>query len=484
MKFLFVNPPVQSNFIFSFIPHGLLEVMSIFKSDGHGLALIDLMNSQRNRFTKEDLAFIRESHFDAILMGGFVTHLYTIRKLVGQIREAQNNSFVITGGVGYVGIYAEGLRYTDCDVVVCGEVFPMAQALYHFIQSKQKTDLPEGVIYRDRDGSIHGTKIQNEVTDLNRLPFPYYDLFEIERMSRRSFAGFNTEISFDMYTSRGCPFRCNYCVNSHPDFQKRSKYRIKETSRVVAEVKYLKEKFHAVHIYFTDEEFAINKARALDLCAALAELNIAWSTSNRVDTFDEEMVRAMKECGCRYIYLGIETISPHIHDMMNKGVRLEKIQRGVDLLRKYDVGIFPNFMIGYFGETQKTLLDTIVFAKKNNLVYIAPFYTLYPSTKDYLTHTAHRLSLDEFLRRVGSSDISPLPVTNVTEMSDWRLVYLRNYAFAVTKAASVSGNAVLGKALMLFYLCALYLYYFCIPSLGKAVVRRYMWPFLITMKKY
>ncbi|MFH1305733.1 MAG: radical SAM protein, partial [Candidatus Omnitrophota bacterium] len=259
--------------------------------------------------------------------------------------------------------------------------------------------------------------------------------------------------------------------------------RFKKTGRVIEEAEILISRFGAEHIYFSDEEFTINKERTLELCDSLAGLGVSWSTSNRVDTLDDEIAAAMKRAGCRYIYLGIETASARIHDAMNKKINLRKIQRGIDLLKKHGVGIIPNFMIGYFGETKESVLDSVTFAKRNDLVYMAPFYTMYPGSRDYVAQSAHRPDLYTFLKKVGESSISPFPATNVTEMSDWKLVYMRNFGFSATRAAHISDNTFVRKVLTFLSLVSLYLYYFLIPSRFTAIVRRYMWPFLMSIEK-
>ncbi|MFH1305025.1 MAG: hypothetical protein ABIH74_01320, partial [Candidatus Omnitrophota bacterium] len=229
MKFLFVNPPVQNSYSFSFIPHGLLEVISILRHQGHEILLMDLMNHGKNQFSKKDLNFIRQNSFDAILLGGYIHQLYSIKQLIRTIREIKRDAFIVTGGIGYHGIFREAMEYTSCDLLVCCEMQPVAEDICRFIRSRKTNDLPGGVLYKDEKGAVHGDSLQEKITDLDSLPLPYYGLFDADNIFRKSFSGFNREISVDMYTSRGCPFRCNYCVNSHPDFGNRSRYRFKKT---------------------------------------------------------------------------------------------------------------------------------------------------------------------------------------------------------------------------------------------------------------
>ncbi|HEX2682734.1 MAG TPA: radical SAM protein, partial [Ferruginibacter sp.] len=193
--------------------------------------------------------------------------------------------------------------------------------------------------------------------DLDALPFPAWDLVEIEpyRNMWLKHAGY---FSMNMGTTRGCPFKCNWCAK--PIYGNR--YNSRSPEHVITELKLLKAKYNFDHIWFCDDIFGLKPgwvAAFADL-AEKEDLQFKFKMQGRVDLLlQENNIKDLARAGCDNIWMGAESGSQKILDAMDKGTTVEQIYEATRLLKKN--GIKPSFFIqfGYPGETKFDIEKTI-----------------------------------------------------------------------------------------------------------------------------
>jgi len=182
-------------------------------------------------------------------------------------------------------------------------------------------------------------------------------------------------------TSRGCPFSCIFCSSSQL-FGKI--WRARSPENVIKEIKLLKNKYGVREIEFLDDTFTLNKKRAERICELLIQQNISisWSCSSRVDTINQSLIEKLKKAGCHTIYVGVESGSQEILNIIGKGVTLTQIEKAVNLIKKVNLNSFGSFILGIPGETVKTIKKTINFAKRLSPSFVQfSICTPYPGTK-------------------------------------------------------------------------------------------------------
>jgi radical SAM superfamily enzyme YgiQ (UPF0313 family) len=167
-------------------------------------------------------------------------------------------------------------------------------------------------------------------------------------------------------TSRGCPYNCVYCNKSV--FGRN--FRAKSIKRVVDEMEYMLTcGFKEIHI--ADDCFTVDIERAKGICNEIIKrgLHFLWApvTGIRADRVDQELLNLMKKAGCYRVYYGIETGSNQILKIINKGETTELIRAAVEMSKKAGLEVFGFFMFALPGETEKTMRETIDFAKRLNL---------------------------------------------------------------------------------------------------------------------
>lgn len=194
--------------------------------------------------------------------------------------------------------------------------------------------------------------------DLDSLPSPAWDLIDVEayRASWMQHAGY---FSLNMSTTRGCPFKCNWCAK--PIYGNR--YNSHSPQRVALEMRLLKERYQVDHIWFCDDIFGLKPGWIPELSQHLAKDNtqIRFKIQSRADLLtDEATVKALAAAGCENVWIGAESGSQKILDAMDKGTTIEQIHTATGLMKA--AGIKPSFFIqfGYPGEDRDDIEQTIL----------------------------------------------------------------------------------------------------------------------------
>jgi anaerobic magnesium-protoporphyrin IX monomethyl ester cyclase len=164
--------------------------------------------------------------------------------------------------------------------------------------------------------------------------------------------------SINISTTRGCPFKCNWCAK--PIYGNR--YNSRSPAHVVQEIKYLKQNFQMEHIWFCDDIFGLKPGWVLEFAALLKaeKLKIRFKIQSRADLLvQDELVAALSAAGCETVWIGAESGSQKILDAMDKGITIDQIKSATGLMKKYKIN--PCFFIqfGYPGETKADIKNTI-----------------------------------------------------------------------------------------------------------------------------
>lgn len=214
----------------------------------------------------------------------------------------------------------------------------------------------QGIAYSENDCVIK-TPRRPVIRDLDSLPFPAWELCDIEpyKESWVKHAGF---FSINMGTTRGCPFKCNWCAK--PIYGNR--YNSRSPENVVNEIKLLKEKFSFDHIWFCDDIFGLKPGwvHAFADLVQKENLQFRFKIQARADLLvQENYISDLARAGCDNIWIGAESGSQKILDAMDKGITIEQIRQATTLIRRY--GMKPSFFIqfGYPGENKEDIRKTI-----------------------------------------------------------------------------------------------------------------------------
>jgi len=206
-------------------------------------------------------------------------------------------------------------------------------------------------------GKTHQTPRRPDIRSLDALPFPAWDLLDIQAY-REAWLNRHGYFSLNVVTTRGCPFHCNWCAK--PIWGQR--YNSRSPENVIAEVKWLQINFAPDHIWFADDIFGL-KPGWLEKFAQLAEsqgVRIPFKCLSRADLLVRPgEVAALQRAGAKTVWIGAESGSQKILDAMDKGTRVEQIAQVSRMLQAHgiEVGFFLQF--GYPGETLEDIEKTL-----------------------------------------------------------------------------------------------------------------------------
>lgn len=282
----------------------------------------------------------------------------------------------------------------------------------------------KGVASRDFNGGVW------QEPDLDSLPFPAYDLLPdyFYPLTGKKWAF--------VRSGRGCKFGCSYCVMP---FMSNKNLRYHSPEYMLKQMKWLVNGLGIKLFMFWDETATFDKERMLKLCKMVQESDLSgkckWFCTTRVDCFDNELAKAMKQAGCEMVSFGIESGSQEILNRNGKGTKLEQAVEAVKAAKKHGLKTIGHFIIGLPGSNAETAKATIDFAKNLKLNF-AQFYiaTPFPGTQFYKEALKNKWFKEGNWAKVeqGTASIS-YPHFSAKEISKWKKkaytsFYLRPYA--------------------------------------------------------
>ncbi len=273
------------------------------------------------------------------------------------------------------------------DLIVKGEGEQTTLEVVKAFSKKRNYSSVRGILYRKGD-EIVSTGDRKFFEDLDVIPFPARDLFpnkDYVRYWHRKHMPAKTSI----ITTRGCPFNCDFCSNVIFGVS----YRERAAKNVVDEVEETL-KFGYESIFFVDDCFTLNKKRVMKICDEILErgLDFHWECLSRADNMSVELAEKMKRAGCCRVFFGIESGNDEILKIIEKRFSTKQARTAVENVVSAGINAGAFFIIGYPGETNETILDTINFSTSLPLDYLS--YTLpypilgtglYEKVKDKLT---------------------------------------------------------------------------------------------------
>jgi hopanoid biosynthesis associated radical SAM protein HpnJ len=298
-------------------------------------------------------------------------------KLVEAIKAVNPNIKIAFVGPHVTTLPEKALR--DCPAIdfVCRKEFD--HSVVEFANGKP-LDQITGISFL-KDGAIVHTADRPQAQDLDAFPH-VTDVYKRDLDIKRYTVPFLLYPFVSLYTTRGCPAQCTFCLwpqtlSGHP-------WRKRSTDDVAAEMAKAKEYWPWVReFFFDDDTFNIQKARTVELCAKIKPLGLTWSCTSRVTT-DYETLKAMKEAGCRLLIVGYESGDQQILKNIKKGATIERARQFTKDCHKLGLVVHGDFILGLPGETRETIRTSIDFAKELDVETIQVSVAhAYPGTELY-----------------------------------------------------------------------------------------------------
>lgn len=335
-------------------PLGLAYLASVARNEGFDVKIIDSLaeNLSFNELEKK----IKEYDPDVVGITSTTTSIPDAYKVAEISKRINPNVITVIGGPHVTFVPELTLKESPyIDIVVRGEGEEIFKQLLHNLDKGKKLSNIRGITYRENN-RIRSNPPMPLIKDIDNIPIPAFDLLPMEKYQ------FGKKRFGVIITSRGCPFQCIFCSSS---LQFGKKWRAHSVERVIEELKILHDEFKIREIEFLDDTFTLSKKRAQEICKAIIQegLDISWSASSRVDTFDLDTAVYMKKAGAHTIYFGIESGSEKTLKFIKKGITLTQAIDAVKIAKKAKLRTLGSFIIGFPYEKEEDMRKTIRFAK-------------------------------------------------------------------------------------------------------------------------
>jgi len=352
----------ESRLVSEHAPIGILSLAAVVEARGTTPRILDLNRlhfehswPSRHQYRRVDFCSFtvgKLSSFELDVVGlSTMCSTYPLSlRIARELKRARPWVTIVLGGPQASVVDTLTLdAFPFVDVVVRGEAEETFPRVLDALEGKdQLKDVP-GITFRD-----HGKVIRNPnapvVADLDSLPLPAFHLYP----------GMEKGRYIPLEIGRGCPFSCTFCSTN--DFFRR-RFRLKSPSRCLEQMTFLSQAYGITRFDLIHDMFTVDRRRVVDFCEAFLRSGkgFTWNCSARTDCVDDDLVALMSKAGCRGIFFGIETGSPRMQKIIDKGLDLGEAASVVESTEKHGIRITTAVISGFPEEQRDDLKASINF---------------------------------------------------------------------------------------------------------------------------
>jgi anaerobic magnesium-protoporphyrin IX monomethyl ester cyclase len=363
MDILFINPPwvrrkgnLWRGVASVMPPLGLAWMAAVLERDGHRVRILDA-HAEGVGLDRIAARLVDFGRPELIGITATTCLIGNARQIAQAARATFPDARIVMGGVHPTVLPEEVLQEPAVDAVVRGE----GEETIRELAAGRPLEAIDGVSFRDGERSVHNPD-RALIRDLDSLPMPAYHLLPMH-LYHPAVGAYRRLPAVSMLATRGCPGRCTFCYRIFGP-----RLRVRSGERLADEAAHLQERYGIREISFYDDTFTSVKPEVHAFCRAIRErrMDLTWCCFSRVDTVDEELLRAMKDAGCHQVMYGIESASNQILENINKRTDLARAIEAVRITQRVGIDVRAAFMLGNPGETVSTMEETLSFAIRLN----------------------------------------------------------------------------------------------------------------------
>ena len=381
MNVLLIFPSNSPQYEGEFAPPIGLASIASFVRRNHEVRIIDMNISRQG--PDNILYYLETFSPDIVGISSITCNFLNALKVLEHVKNYDEEIITVVGGPHVTFLPHEALSYGFVDFVIRHEAEESFSELIDTFETGKNPARVRGISFRN-NGRIHNTP-DRDLVNLNNIPIPSFDLLDMKSyMVDRE--------KYYVMSSRGCPYRCIFCSSSS---MWKHVWRYKSPQRLLKEILYLKDHYSPSRLAFGDDTFTLNKQRILEICNLLKEYGIEqWVCQSRVDALDEDIVAVMYESGCNRVFLGTESGTQKMLDLINKEITLDQTREAVRICQKVGIKVYASFIIGLPFETEAMVRKTLGFAQELNAdITQLSFLTPFPGTKVYRERDKYQIRI-------------------------------------------------------------------------------------------
>jgi len=345
-------------------------------------------------------------------------------RMAQEIKRLDPAVTIIVGGPHVTGSPQTAL-YDGISYGIIGEGEEALLELLDTLEAGRSPSTVKNLIYRDGTGTrING--MRPFVKNLDEMPFPAWDLMNLDDyVDPAYFKGKHLAV----FSGRGCPYDCTFCASR---VTWRRKLRLRSVENVMDEIRHIVNVLGVQDLMFWDDTFAADKKRAMAICNSIIEenLDISYTVQIRADAFSDELIEALRDSGCVFAAIGIESGNEQILDDIGKRETKEQFRDAVSAMKRANLPIIASYVIGLPGDTHETIKETMEFAleldaDQSKFMILAP----YPGTRVYDIAVEGGLVDPTSFEQMEDLNYYDSVAINLSEVSDEDLIRYQDQAY-------------------------------------------------------
>lgn len=353
------------------VPFGLLFIATYIKKRGYDIAIKNLVIPVNGEINENDWMDLKNDLKNSCCVGFSVmtNQVYRALQLSKKIKKEFKEIKIVWGGAHPTIYPIETCSNENIDFVVRGEGEKTFFELVEEINGKKDYSKVDGLVYKDGKAIVNKNR---ELIDLDELGMPDWNLIDsFVRENIYQYIWGKSMKHLDVHSGRGCPYRCNYCMD-HIMYKR--KRRTRNFKSVVDEFEFLIRNYNPDIIELCDDNFFLDLKYVENFCDEIIrrKLKILWGGNIRVNYFDridDVFMKKLKNSGCFQLWFSPESGSRRIINFIKKDITIEQVYKAVSMCKEHDIRVICSYMIGLPTETENEMRETIKLIKGINKIY-------------------------------------------------------------------------------------------------------------------
>lgn len=352
--------PKEKEIMRPYAPLGILSIAAWLEQQGMQVQVFDSTFSSFEKFK----AYLIE-HKPKVV--GVYTNLMTklnVLKIMEWIKqEAQLAGCKVVLGGPEVRNHIPQFLAHGADYLVLGEGEETMYELCHAILNKGETKHIAGIAFLDANAQVMQNAEREKIKDLDALPLPARQKIDLT-LYFKAWKQKHGQSAISVSTMRGCPYTCKWCSRAVYG----QSYRRRSAAKVATELKWIQENYEVDTVWFVDDVFTVSHVWLKQFTEEVkkAKVTLKYECITRADRMNEEVIQLLKESGCFRVWIGAESGSQKVIDLMDRRVDVNKVQEMIKLTQAAGMEAGTFIMVGYPGETEKDIELTIEHLKAGN----------------------------------------------------------------------------------------------------------------------
>lgn len=451
----FLNDDPKEKIIMKpYVPLGILYVSAYLERKGFSNEVFDTTFSSIQQLQK----YLIEFKPDVVAIYVNLMTRLNVLEIIKFIKSNLKQAKIVLGGPE-IRYNATDLLNFGADYLVIGEGEETSLELIKALNEKRFDDLINihGLGFKDQQNKIVFTSEREKLKEIDSLPFPSRDKIDLQ-IYLNMWKERHGENAVSISTMRGCPYTCKWCSRAVYGLS----YRRRSPQNVCDELDLLQKEYNPDTFWFVDDVFTISHKWLTEFNEVLKErkLKIKFECITRADRMNEAVINLLKESGCFRVWIGAESGSQKVIDLMNRRVDVNQVREMIKLVQKHSMQAGTFIMLGYPGETEEDIEETINHLKESNPEYFT-ITVAYPIKGTELFAEVEAVQTNNFnweknsdrdrdFKRTYSRKYYDFAVRRVTNEVNYNKMILNNkYLSKITLAYKI--KSIAAKLGMLYY---------------------------------